>query len=313
MNIAYFGTSDRSIPFLKELNNNFKLVLTVTKKDTIVGRNKELRETEVKKWSKKNNIKLLEIDNFKGENLRTVIEQINNSKVDYILVADFSFIIPEEFLEIFKNRVINAHFSILPKYRGASPVQFSIINGDSATGVTFYLVNKFMDRGDILEQFEYIIPSNVTSGELYSLLFEFASKKIIETLNKYSNNLIVPTKQNESEATYTYSKTNPKATYIYKEDAKIDWDEDLTLIERKIRAFNPWPISWTTALEFEQNLNKIDLDLNASKTKNLKLNKDLKIKIYKALISNNKLKILEIQVEGSKKISWNDFRNGYLN
>ena len=126
MNVAFFGTSDRSINILNSLNENFDLVLCVTKNDTVVGRKKEIRETQVKTWTKKNNTPYLTISSAKKEK-NNIIKTLKEHKVDIAVVADFSFIIPEEIINTPQYKMINIHFSLLPKYRGASPVQHAII------------------------------------------------------------------------------------------------------------------------------------------------------------------------------------------
>ncbi|MBW6441827.1 methionyl-tRNA formyltransferase [Patescibacteria group bacterium] len=305
--VIFFGTSDRSTPILESLKSNFNLVLCITKKDTKIGRKQISKETEVKRWAKENNIPFLEIDSLKNDNLEQVINKIGEIKPDYGIVADFGFIIPKTIIDSLNDQIINIHFSLLPKYRGASPVQFSILNGDDITGITYYLLDENMDTGNIISQIEYKIDTRISSGELYDILFTIAAENLPDILKKYSENEITPQKQDEFKATYTFSQTNPKHTYIFKEDALINWDEKPEKIERMVRAFNPWPIAWSYLKDLE-NANclaeKIILKGH--------VDKDLKIKIFKSHIENEKLQIDEIQVEGKNKMSWDDFRNGYL-
>ncbi len=305
--IIFFGTSDRSLPILESLNSNFNLTLCVTKKDTLFGRNQIEKETEVKKWATANNIDTLLVDSLKDTNLEYLLNKIQNIKPDYGVVADFSFMIPKKVIEAFNGNLINIHFSLLPKYRGASPVQHAILNGDDKTGITFYLLNEKIDDGDILKQVEYKIDSKYTSGELYDILFKIAAQEIPNVVAKYLSKELIPFKQDENSATYTISKTNPKNTFIFKEDALIDWNKTAENIERCIRAYNPWPIAWSYLGELEKSnclSEKIILKNH--------VNKNLKIKIFKASILNQKLQIEEIQVEGKNKTDWNSFKNGYV-
>lgn len=305
--IIFFGTSDRSIPILNALKENFQLVLCVTKKDSKIGRKQITKETEVKKWCIENKIDFLELDSLKDVNLEYVLEKIKNIKPEYGLVADFSYIIPKKIIDSIPGGIINIHFSLLPKYRGASPVQFAILNGNEITGVTYYLLDEGMDTGDVIFQLEYKIESNFTSEELYDILFKISAEKLPDVLNKFIKKELIPYPQYHESATYTISKNYPKKTVIFKEDALINWGDDPKKIERMVRAFNPWPIAWTN-LEDIENINcfieKIQLKDHVDKS--------LKVKIFKLHLASDKLQIDELQVEGKRRISWDEFKNGYL-
>ena len=306
--VVFFGTSDRSIPVLESLKKNFELVFCVTKSDTKVGRHQELKECGVKRWAKKNGVYFLEISGFKGDEIEMISKEILEQNIDYGIVCDFAFIIPYKLVEVLQNRFINIHFSMLPKYRGASPVQFSILNGDILTGITFHLVGRGMDDGDIIAQYEYNIPYNITSGGLYESLFKLAGEKVIEVVNKFKQGALSPRLQDIASASYTYMQSHPKSTYIYKEDARIDWRKTPEIIEREIRAFNPWPISWGRIGELENNPSIFPEHIKLRHA----VDKALIIKIFSAGLENGKLIIKEIQVEGKTKTNWDTFKNGYL-
>ena len=307
MKIAFFGTSERSLPILNSLKSNFDLVLCITKKDQKVGRKQEFKECAVKTWAKNKKIDFVEIDNLRDSDLKKVLSAIKKKKIDYGVVCDFSVMVPEEVIQIFGKNLINIHFSLLPKYRGASPVQFAILNGDKNTGITFHVVDTKLDHGEILHQIVYTMDQTETSGDLYTILFKISSEKLSEVLKNYSKGTITPLPQEENEATYTYSPSHPTSTFIYKEDAEINWKEKPEIIERKVRAFNPWPITWTTLSELESARNlstKIKLKPH--------IDKDLKVKIYKSELVEGKLRILDLQVEGKNRMAWKAFKNGYL-
>jgi len=307
LKVIFFGTSDRSTPILESLKSNFNLLLCITKKDTKIGRKQTTKETEVKRWSKENNIPFLEINSLRNNDLEEVIKKIEELKPDYGIVADFGFIIPKKIIDAMNGQIINVHFSLLPKYRGASPVQFAILNGDDSTGITYYLLDENIDTGDIISQIEYKIDTKITSGELYDILFQIAAGNLPEILKNYSKGNLNPEKQDQNKATYTFSPTNPKHTFIFKEDASINWNESPEKIEREIRAYNPWPIAWSSLGNLE---NATILNQNISLKDHI--NKELKVKIYKSHIENGNLKIDELQVEGKNKLSWKDFSNGYV-
>jgi methionyl-tRNA formyltransferase len=306
--VIFFGTSDRSVLILKSLKKNFNLILCVTKADTKVGRDQEIRQTAVKKWAIRNKTKFIEVTSLKDKNLEKVIKQLERLKPDYGVVADFSYIIPLEIINFFGPKLINIHFSLLPKYRGASPVQFSILNGDEMTGITVHIVDEKMDSGNIISQVGYKMSGKETSGEIYDMLFKIAADKLPEILQKYSLSQISPLPQDKELATYTFSKTYPKSTFIYKEDAQISWDQKPEEIERMVRAYHPWPIAWSYLRDIEKTKNLLDGKINMKKS----VNKNLKVKIFSLNIIEGKIDIKKMQVEGRNKMNWEDFKNGYL-
>ena len=304
INVAFFGTSDRSIPILESLKESFNLNLVVTKTDTKVGRKQVLRSTAVKKWAQKNKVNYIEIESTKDEDKKNIIKHLKVCKSEIGVVADFSFMIPQEVLNTPKHGLLNIHFSLLPKYRGASPVQFAILNNDKKTGFTIYKMDKGMDTGEILYQEEYLLQGTETSGELYEILFYRSAMAIPQVILGYISGSLALSKQLEEHSSYTYSKTHSKHTFIYKEDAKINWSETNKSIEQQIRAFHPWPIAWTTLEEFAS---RKDLKLNLKDT----VDKSLRVKVYTAHMEARKLKIDKLQIEGKQIIGWDDFLNGY--
>ena len=306
--IAFFGTSDRSVPILDGLKKNFELSLCVTKTDTKVGRHWESKECGVKRWASRNGVYYMEIPGFKETEVDRIIKEISDQKIELAVVCDFAFIIPYKLVEFLKEKFVNIHFSLLPKYRGASPVQFAILNNEKTTGITFHLVSKGMDDGNIIAQYEYNIPHNITSGELYDALFKFAAEKIPSTLKDFLEGNLKPVLQDVSKMSLSSFPSHSKTTLIYKEDARIDWLKSPEIIEREIRAFNPWPISWGRIGELEKNTSLLQNNLRLRPS----MGTSTIMKIYSAELVNEKLKINEIQVEGRRKMNWEAFKNGYL-
>ncbi|OGC67325.1 hypothetical protein A2450_00415 [candidate division WWE3 bacterium RIFOXYC2_FULL_40_11] len=310
LKIAFFGTSDRSLPILDSLNSNFYLVLVVTKTDRKIGRKQTIKSTAVKDWTLDKNIPLVELDKFKEGEAEKIVALFREYDIDYGIVADFSYIVPKELCAVLYGKLINIHFSLLPKYRGASPVQYAILSGDKSTGVTLQLLNFKIDSGDILQTIEYPISSKATSGELYKKLFEISAEKLPKILAGYYSGDIRSIKQDPGLISYTYSRSHNKNTFIYKEDAKIDWKNSSVEIERAIRAFNPWPIAWTT-IE----------DLNSQQARSVLIGQGVNkkfigeghkiVKIYEADVVEGKLKPITIQLEGKTKTDWESFLNGY--
>ncbi len=307
MNIAFFSTSDKSFPILETIHKDFHLAVCITKPDVVIGRKKLLRENATKTFCKRNNIPYLEIDNLKSTSGASVLEALSKYDVQIGIVADFAFIIPEDIFNKPELGLINIHFSKLPQYRGASPVQFTIKDRCKVAGISLHLIDKGMDTGDIIFQTEVELEGNENSEILYNKLFKYTSTMITQILHDYSSNKLLPTKQNEAEATYTRSLNNPKITFIQKEDAEIKWNYETQDIEASIRAFYPWPIAWTYLKNTEHN-DKLMYNLQLKP----KIDKNTKIKIYTAKIVENKLLPIEIQLENKNKILWDDFLNGYV-
>lgn len=307
--IAFFGTSDRSLPILEALKKNFDLVLCVTKEDVLVGRHLTTKETQVKTWAKANRVDFITIKESLTKEKDAIIDKILSSKAEIGVVADFCYIVPEEILNIFPKGLINIHFSLLPKYRGASPVQFAIINGDAQTGITFQLMEYTLDTGPILQQIPYPLGGTATSGGLYNTLFDLAGAHLPIVLQNYLTGKIKPTPQDETKATYTSSPSHPKNTYIYKEDAGLDWNEAVAVLEREIRAYNPWPIAWTTLDDMQKHANKIAGFTELRDPKH----KSKTVKIYAGQITlDGRLGVLKLQIEGGKPLLWENFAHGYL-
>ena len=311
--VAFFGTSDRSKPILECLHENFNLILCATKSDRIVGRDRKSEETVVKKWANERGIDVFEIASMKLD-AEDLLKQLESTEIDLIVVADFGFMVPKTIVEVFRNKIMNIHFSLLPKYRGASPVQAAIIQGEKETGVTFLLMTEELDSGDILTQIKHPLTGNETSGELYQTLFLKAKTMLPETVDEFIKGTITPRKQDKKNAFFYYSPSHPKSTYIYKEDAQINWNDPIELIERKIRAFSPWPIAWTYLGELKEIATpegKIDpIKIRDSIDENLTL-KIHSAKLEKGIDGRQALQPIQVQVSGKNKIKWEEFRNGY--
>lgn len=322
MKTIFFSTSDRMIPIVEELNKLTELKLCITKTDVKVGRKMEIKENPVKLWCIENNIPYIQIDNLKDKNLELVVEKIKEIQPDLGIVVDFAFMIKDPILELFnttnkeqnKNSIkdvtinrnlVNIHYSLLPKYRGASPIQFAILNGDKETGITYQVLDKEMDKGNILYQIKYQLKGNETYLELFEQLLSLNINSLSKFIELYKSNELENITQGENEATYTYSKTNPKSTLVYKEDAYTDLKEPSEVIERKIRGFNPRPILWTH-LKFIEEYTGLKIKDESKK--------DLTVKIYDGKLNpdTNKVEFTKIQLEGKNAMDWNSFVNGYF-
>ncbi len=304
---VFFGTSDRTEPILEDLSQNTELTLCVTKAPVRVGRHQEIKETKVAEWAQKKGINTFKIHNMKQDEAG-LISVVKQAKPDVIIVADFGFILKEAVLETFGDKLINIHFSLLPRWRGASPVQATILAGDTVTGITFMKMENAMDTGDILFQKKVPVSPEVTAGDLYEELFKEAGTLVSQVVKEYVASKLKPIKQDETRATYTYSKTHPNSTFVFKEDARINWKESAEQILRGIRAYNPWPIAWTTLGELEDTTKLAE----STKLKEKWNGSPKTLKIYEARqAGNGKILPLTVQVEGKRKTTWQEFLNGY--
>ncbi len=235
LKIVFFGTPRFSVKILESLDEaGLTPSLVITAPDKPKGRKMVLTPPPVKLWAQKYKIKILQPKD--KEELRIMNNELRN--YDLFIVASYGKILPKSILEIPKHGTINVHPSLLPKYRGASPIQSVILNGEKETGTTIMLMNEKMDEGDILTQEKLSKNiSNLYFKELEERLADLSGKLLVETIPKWISGEIEPTPQDHSKATYT--------KMISKKNGEIDWSEPDEKIYNKIRAFTPWPSAYT--------------------------------------------------------------------
>jgi len=229
--IIYWGTPNFSAEILKFLiETDYRPIAIITQVDKPAGRGSKLKSSEVKILAEKENIPYFQPEKLKNQDF---LNQLKKIKPDLFIVASYGKIIPKEILEIPKLGVINIHPSLLPRWRGPSPIQSAILAGDKETGVSIMLLDEEMDHGPILESRKLKIESRITFKRLEEILIKESAKLLIEILPKWINGEIKPVPQNHEEAVY--------CKMIKKEDGRISWDESVDIIDRKICALNPWP------------------------------------------------------------------------
>lgn len=297
MKILFMGTPDFAVPSLNKLiESEHELVGVVCQPDRPKGRSKKLVHLPTKKIAVKNSIKVFQPIKIRTDEFFSTIKQLNP---DLIAVVAYGKILPENILEYPRYKCINVHASLLPKYRGAAPVNWAIAKGEKKTGITTMLMDKGMDTGDILLTDETDIKNNESSVELAERLSELGAELLLKTISLYQEGKISPVKQNDSEATY--------APLMKKEDGKIDWTKSAEEIRDLIRGMQPWPNAFTT-LE-GKNLKIYDSAIIEGTGKPGEIyfvNKDnLEIGTGK-----NLLNIKELQLEGSRRMKIKDFLSG---
>ncbi len=238
MNIAYLGSGQFGIEFLNALaDSNHVLPFIVTQPPRQAGRGRKSKPTPVSLWAKSHSIPFIETDNV---NKPEEIEKIESYKPDLIVVVAFGQKIGNELINLPPRGSINVHASLLPKYRGAAPINWAIINGESRTGVSIIALAEKMDAGDILARAETDIKPDETAGELHDRLAKLAAPLLLETLDKIADGTVTYTKQDHSKATLA-----PK---LKKSDGILDLSESAEQIQRKIRGLYPWPGASVTYL-----------------------------------------------------------------
>lgn len=300
--VVFFGTHNFAATILQGLidSPNFNVGLVVTQPDQLVGRKKEWQSPPVKILAQKNNLKTVQ-----PEDLKDFTEDL--SKFEVAVVAQYGKIIPTKVLNMPQKGMINVHASLLPKYRGASPIQTAILNGETITGVSIMKMDEKMDTGPILSQNELTINPNEIYSELESKLADLAVPLLLQSLPLYLLNQLQPQPQDDSKATYT--------KILKRQDGQIDFNHTAEQIYNQWRAFFPWPGTfWET--EINSQLTKIKL-LKLQKT-DLSDNRPVGSLITLSkkslgLIAGDKkiIEILELQAENKNPMSALEFINGF--
>mgnify|MGYP001444864005 CR=1 FL=1 len=297
MRIVFMGTPDFAEVSLKQIySSGIDIGCVVTQPDRVQGRGNKLIFSPVKKFAIDNDIKVVQPDRAEHE-----IQLLKDIAPDFIVVVAFGQILKKEILDIPSKATINVHASLLPEYRGASPINRAIINGSNITGVTTMILDEGMDTGDMLMSEKTTIHDYDTAESLHDRLSKIGAELIVRTLNDFDS--IVPEKQDNSVATYA-----PK---LKKEDGNIRWDLTAKDIRNTVRGCNPWPSSFT----FHQNVClkiwEVNVLTDISEQGNkpgqiLSADNELIVNTGKGLIS-----VKEIQREGKKRQNIETFLIGY--
>jgi len=289
--VVFFGTADICIPFLNELCKHFSLDLIVTQPDRRGGRKNKLIISPVKEFAIENNIRYIQPE-ILDEKVQKTIERLNP---DIAVVIAYGKFIPQSIYKIPKYNTINVHFSLLPEYRGAAPVQRAIENGDKKTGITIFEISKKMDAGKIWSIDEFVIESNDTTQSLWKKLSKSGAPILINTIKNIFSKNIDKQKQNHSDATY--------ASPIYKAEGKINWKKSAEHIYNKFRAFHPWPGIFFKMNNKTVKLKDIEISEMEHKEKEGQIFKLDKSGLYITCGNNTVLRIISFQPEGKKEMT----------
>jgi len=297
MRIVFIGTGEIGAPTLRALlNSEHEVAAVVTQPDKPVGREQRIESPPIKKEIATTGIPILQPPRIKDPQ---AIEEVRRLTPDVIVVAAYGQILPREVLEIPRLACLNLHASLLPRWRGAAPIQAAIAAGDSETGITVMYMAEGLDTGDILLQRSVEILPNDTGGSLHDRLAQVAPEALLESLQLVAaaNSPRIP--QDNAFATYA-----PK---LKREHGQIDWSESAEAIERKVRAYNPWPGAFMKV--DGQNLKVFSasvVDLNGEPGEILRSDKDLIIATGKGALS-----LTEVQLEGKRRMIAAKFLRGH--
>ncbi|MFO7887521.1 MAG: methionyl-tRNA formyltransferase [Eubacteriales bacterium] len=300
MNIIFMGTPEFAVPTLEKLieNKNIDISLVITQPDRKSGRGRKTTKSPIKVLAEENKIDLFQPKNI--NNLKS-IDFIKDIEADYIVVVAYGQILHKEILKHPKKSCINLHASLLPKYRGAAPINWAIIKGEKVTGVTTMIMEEGLDTGDILKTKKVNINNKMNAGELHDILKDIGGELLIETIEGIEAQKILPKKQNEAVASY--------APMLNKKTGLINWENTAENIHNKIRGLYPWPGSYTY---YEGCKFKITKSKYISKNKGGTIGEIVGISDsgIEVQTGNGILLINELQIPGKRKMSVKDYLLG---
>ena len=300
MKVVFMGTPDFSVPVLEGLTDSeeHQVLAVVTQPDKARGRSGKLTPTPVKSFATEHGIPVYSPKRVKDPEF---VEVLRGIPCDVIVVIAFGQILSKEILSIPKYGCINVHASLLPRWRGAAPIQWSIIEGDTVTGVTTMQMDETLDAGDILLQRTVPIDPTETADSLFKKLEEPGRELLLETLREIEGGKITPVKQKEEDSTY--------AKILTKENGRIDFTRDAVWLERCIRALSQWPGVYCTYGKKTMRAWKarvVDEDSEYSPGTVSRVSK----KSFFVQTGRGQLELLEVQLEGKKRMDAASFLNG---
>ena len=297
MRIVFIGTGEIGVPTLRALlNSEHEVVAVVTQPDKRAGRKQRIESPPIKKKIAKTRIPILQPARIKDQK---ATGEIRDFAPDVVVVVAYGQILPRDVLEIPRLACLNLHASLLPRWRGAAPIQAAIAAGDCETGITAMYMDEGLDTGDILLQRHVEILPNDTGGSLHDRLAQIAPEALLESLRLLSAGNAPRIVQDNARATYA-----PK---LKREHGLIDWSESAEAIDRKIRAYNPWPGAFMKV--DHQNLKVFSasvVDLNGQPGEVLRSDKDLIVATGKGALS-----LAEVQLEGKRPMGAAEFLRGH--
>ena len=295
LKIVFMGTPDFAVPCLKTLNENYEVIAVITQPDRPKGRGQKLTPSPIKEYALEHNLTVLQPEKIKTSETE---EQLKKLAPDLIVVVAFGQILSKAILDIPQLGCINVHASLLPKYRGAAPIHWSIINGETKTGITTMYMDVGLDTGDMILKEEVSISAKMNTGELHDTLMNIGAKTLLQTIKQIAEGSVVRNKQNDAKASY--------APLLTKELERINWLLPAQEIYNLVRGLNPWPVAfsifkgkklkiWQTKVIDNVTIGEIGTVLSLTET-------GFTVQTGKGI-----LEILELQPESKRKMTAKDF------
>ena len=295
LKIVFMGTPDFAVPCLKTLNENYEVIAVITQPDRPKGRGQKLTPSPIKEYALEHNLTVLQPEKIKTSETE---EQLKKLAPDLIVVVAFGQILSKAILDIPQLGCINVHASLLPKYRGAAPIHWSIINGETKTGITTMYMDVGLDTGDMILKEKVSISAKMNTGELHDTLMNIGAKTLLQTIKQIAEGSVVRNKQNDAEASY--------APLLTKELERINWLLPAQEIYNLVRGLNPWPVAfsifkgkklkiWQTKVIDNVTIGEIGTVLSLTET-------GFTVQTGKGI-----LEILELQPESKRKMTAKDF------
>lgn len=299
MRVVFMGTPDFAVGTLEALvQSEHEVLAVVTQPDKPKGRGKAMQFPPVKELALREEIPVYQPRKVRDPEFIEILKKIDP---DVIVVIAFGQIIPQEIIDLPRYGCINVHASLLPKYRGAAPIQWAVINGEKESGVTTMQMDAGLDTGDMLLKVVVPLETCETGGSLFDKLSKAGADLLIKTLKALGEGSITPQKQGES--------TTPYAKMLTKEMGKIDWNKEADSLEHLIRGLNPWPSAYTYLNGKTLKIWKADVEQGETKEKPgtvVKVGKkELKVQTGKDILS-----LKEVQLEGKKRMEIDAFLRG---
>lgn len=296
------GTPDFAVASLKALiDHGENVVAVVTSPDKPAGRGQKLNQSAVKQFALANNLPVLQPEKLKDE---TFLNELRSYKADLQVVVAFRML-PEVVWNMPPKGTINVHASLLPQYRGAAPINHAIINGETKTGVTTFMLQHEIDTGNILLSQEVTIEENDNAGTLHDKLMLAGAETLLKTVDALKNNCLTPIPQDELE-----ESTLKHAPKIFKETCLIDWEEDNTTIYNKIRGLSPYPAAYTTLRGKTLKIYEVEAEHTSTPLTPGDYITDAKTYL-KFGSKNGLINVKSLQLEGKKRIPIEEFLRGY--
>ncbi len=297
MKIAFMGTPALAVPCLEILARDHQVAVVVTQPDKLGGRGgKDVLSSPIKKWALEHGVAVLQPERARDEGFA---EELRAFEVEAIAVVAYGQILPDAVIEMAPKGCVNLHFSLLPRWRGAAPVQYALWHGDKVTGVTTQWMAAKLDAGDVIQQLETQIAPDETSGELLDRLTIVGTGVLRDTFSMLEQGRAPRRPQDESQATF--------CPQIKRDDARIEWNRGAVQATNTVRAMNPWPVAWC---DFRGDVLKIfraevePVQGAAGEVVGVERNSIL------IGAGENSLRLLEVQAPGKGKMSAGDWARG---